>query len=425
MGKKSREKKERRNNAPFHITVGATMQGDSGDIAFQTLHQTRLVKAALFYSDKVTLCNPVVHMLLAVERMRRFSTRQQAQLMRVIAPTLLENPDQLLNLEQFLAFLDAMLGEKQLPRHLRTQTRGFEVALKQIFEEMRQKTSEVTQSYGLDDLANLTRTGRVEIQTLGTPVSDVDVIAGCLQSGAHMQQLLQRGETRGQTLTYNQQNFKDTLLNDFLKQLEQAVNSPKTYPLFDDFTGDLVRLGIKEGRIETSGAQTNRAKHLGLAASLLERLPCFDEASVQELLEIQSELQNPLVNFRCSMIEFSEQIGSAPWDDDFAIEAENTFRSKVEPAVLEIEQQVKENKYLIEVGRRIPEKPLMVPGTSALGMAVGTLSHLGETTLSLAGVGAGAATLALDAWMKHQEKRAKIEANQLYFYYRAGRRLQK
>ena len=399
------------------------MQGDSGDIAFQTLHQTRLVKAALFYSDKVTLCNPIVHMLMAMERMRRFSPRQQARLMRVIAPTLIENPNQLPSLEQFLAFLDAMLGEKQLPRHLRAQTREFELALKQMFEDMRQKANEMTQSYGLDDFAKLVQTGRVEVQTLGIPTSDVDVVAGCLQSGAHMQQLLRRGETQGQTLAYNQQNFKDTLFNDFLKQLEQAVNSPKTYPLFDDFTGNLVRLGLKEGRIETTDAQTNRAKHLGLAAGLLERLPCFDEASVQELLQIQSELQNPLVNFRRSMIAFSEEIGSAPWDNDFAIEVENTFRAKVEPTVLEIEQQVKENRYLLEIAR-LSEKPLLVPGTSALGMAVGTLSHLGETALSLAGIGAGAATLALDAWMKHQEKKTKLEANQLFFYYRAGQKLQ-
>lgn len=48
-----------------------------------------LVKAALLYGDKVTLISPVRTMLLRVEGLRRFSPRQQIELVRRVAPILM------------------------------------------------------------------------------------------------------------------------------------------------------------------------------------------------------------------------------------------------------------------------------------------------------------------------------------------------
>lgn len=399
--------------------------GDASDIAFQTQHQIRLVKAALLYADKVTLCNPIVHMLMAMERVQRFSPRQQAQLLRLLVPTL-ENADKAPATEMFLLFLDALISGKQLPAKLRAFQREMEAQLDQTFVELRETSRQQAQEYRLDQLARLIQTGRVKVQTMGEPISDVEVIAGSVQSAAHLEQILRRGKTQGDELRYNDKFFQDDLFKDFIKRLESAVNSNKTYPLFDDFTGNLVRIGLKEGHIATTDVQTGRAKHLGLAASLIERLPMFEEASVDELLDIREELQRPLVNFRRAVMEFSATVASAPWENDFAAEADNVFRGKVEPALLEIEDAMQSNTYLAEVGRRLVKEPFMVAGTgSALSVALSQTQALGGVAASALGVGASTAVLLGDAWREYVEEKNKIETNQLFFYYRAGEQLQK
>ena len=419
MGKKS--KRGQYKAAPFHITIGAATSGDTGDITFQTVHQTRLVKSALLYADEVTLCSPIVHMLLAIEGVSHFSPRQQAQLLQMVTPTLAESSENLADLQSFLEEVDKILKPNGRPR---TQLHGQTIILLQhLFDEMTQHASAMSQEHQIDELAELLKSGRVKVQEFGRDFSDPEIIAGVIQSAAHFRQMLETGQTRGELLPYNQNGGTNTFINDFVGRLEHILSSPETYPLFDGDTGNLVRLALREEKFKVSDVQKDRAKHLGLAASLLERLPCFDQAKVKELIDIQTELQVPLVNFRRGMMSISKEIGSASWDEDFPLEVEALFRAQVEPTILEIEENLKSNTYLQEIIARVPEKPFLLPGSSMLGLAIGQLDVLGHATASAMGIAVGGGVMASDAWKQFREKRKAIEANQFFFYYRAGQKL--
>ncbi len=428
MGKKSRLKRERRENPPFHLSIGTTISSDSSeDVSFHARHQMRLIKAGLLYADQVTLHSPLLHMLLAYDRLKSFSQSQQFELLRLIAPTLgasVEGVDLAQTLMRRLSMLDIRRVPASHRREIETLLGPLE-EVEQVLNGFRAKGEDISQEFRLGELSDLIRQGRVDVQPFGLHLSDVEIVAGSIQSSAHLNQVLEMGQTQGETLRLNAPDYISSLMNEFFAQLQKIISSSKTYPLFDDFTGNLVRLGLQEGKLQSTNLQTDRAKHLGLAASLLERLPSFEEATAEELLDIQKDLHAPLVRFRKAMMEFSRKMKEAPWDAGFVLEAEEVFRAEVEPAVCEIEESLQSNKYLLEIWNRLPNQSLNVTGSSALGVGLAQFGFLGHAAAGALGSAVGAVILGADAWKSFQEKQDKIESNQLFFYYRAGRSLEK
>src|SRR5262245_32826427 len=117
MGKKSRTKRERRaivNHHPFHITIGAapvTTFDFSGSQRHQVSleHELRLVKAALLYADRATLCSMTTSMIVSLLALGNLTTRQKAEFLGSVMPSLAKNSmsDQVLNnLQVMLAMMD-------------------------------------------------------------------------------------------------------------------------------------------------------------------------------------------------------------------------------------------------------------------------------------------------------------------------------
>lgn len=411
MGKKSRLKRQKRENPPFHITIGSSVVSNNmDDLVEVSRHQMRLIKASLLYADEVTLCSPLMHILTAMERMPRFSADQQLELYQLVAPSLSDEPGLAEKLEEFRPQLKML----SLVSRFSPEAKEICDGIAATFGEFRKATEEKAKRFEVSELAELIKRGDVKIDRLGETASDVEIIADSIQLAAQ-----QNGRPGSSQSPAQRKALNDAMCDKFLARLQSAISSPKTYPLFDDFTGDLVRLGLKEGRLHTTPAQTERAKHLGLAANLLERLPSFDNATSKELIDIRRELETPLIKFRAAMIEFSGEIGSASWDADFPIEADKVFRQKVEPAISEIEEAVQNNSYLKALVWCAVEKPVEIATTSGLGLMMSKATFLGDAALGAMGMGAGAGVIALRAWQEHIEKRKDIENNQVFFYYKA------
>jgi hypothetical protein len=215
----------------------------------------------------------------------------------------------------------------------------------------------------------------------------------------------------------------DDIVNEFLDVVANSVSNGSTYPLFDEQTSGLVRAGIEEGKITVSDKGIDRSKHSRLAAHLFERLPLFDAASVDEILDIRKELERPLVRFRAAMMKFSDDIRSAAWDKDFDSEAQKVFYREIEPAVLDIEDAVKSNGYLAALVRKVADKPLAIPAGSALAVVMSQLSSLPDLVSQALGVSLAVAPLVYDATREWKEKQLKAEQNHLFFYYRVKKEL--
>jgi hypothetical protein len=209
-------------------------------------------------------------------------------------------------------------------------------------------------------------------------------------------------------------SYSDEAYEEYRRTILKAVGDDKTYPLFDDLTGgDIVSKAVRQGVIRPSSADKHRGKHGGLSGYLLRRLPMFEKATVSEVLEIRNELSAHLGAFRDAVATSAATIEAAPWAvDDFAAEADLVFRENVAPAVERIEQRVEEDRDLKELTLRYG--PPFLSGASSMGAFVAGQWALG----SLAALAAG-----LSAVAAGRSQRKEVERQQLYFYYRAAKRL--
>jgi len=178
-------------------------------------------------------------------------------------------------------------------------------------------------------------------------------------------------------------------------------------------------LGIAAGLIPVSDFGISRGQEVALAADLFRRLPLFPSATVMEILDIRRELETQLVRFRSAILKFSGDIKNAGWDEDFGEDAERVFRQNVAPAIVDLEDAVESNSFLIEIANRIV--PAGAVAASALALSISNLPNAALAALGIGGV-VGTATI-VQAYTGWAEKQRTAKQNQLYFYYRTGQLL--
>lgn len=155
---------------------------------------------------------------------------------------------------------------------------------------------------------------------------------------------------------------------------------------------------------------------------MLARLPLFERATVREIIDIRNELERPLKRFRSAMIKFSSGVKSASWDEDFVSDADQVFRREVEPAVLDIEEEIRANSFVAELTRKAVDAQAVLTGGSASALAVTTLGLPAIAALAVGG-GVGGGKAAYDAYREWNKNNREVEQNQLFFYCKAGKLL--
>jgi hypothetical protein len=130
-----------------------------------------------------------------------------------------------------------------------------------------------------DELAETTRE---LLERAGMPELQCAMDAGVL--GIHMLNL----ETAAPD------EFSQTVIEGLTRVLTEAVSSKaRTYPLFDDGTGELVGKIIAEGRI--TDVRTARGAEVGAAGRLIGRMEAFPDAEMDVVLDVREQLAKPLV----------------------------------------------------------------------------------------------------------------------------------
>jgi hypothetical protein len=154
-------------------------------------------------------------------------------------------------------------------------------------------------------------------------------------------------------------------------------------------------------------SRSTAMNHTHLGIELLSRLPGFESAPLSEIIDIREELSGSLVRFRAAMVELAEH------SEDEVGAIESMWLAVVEPALLELDEAVGQNRYL----RRLTER-LLTPadGLSSLaGVTVG-ISTLHGVPESLA-AGASVALPALRAGWDRRMSRERMKQHRLLFLY--------
>jgi len=120
------------------------------------------------------------------------------------------------------------------------------------------------------------------------------------------------------------------------------------------------------------------------------------------------------------MIKFSEAIKSAAWDADFPFDAEQVFRRDVEPTICTLEEEVRSNRFILELTRKMLDRSLL-PGGAAITLALSNLPISKIATLTTAGIVATGSAL-YDTYKEWAKKNRELQQNSLYLYYKAFNR---
>jgi hypothetical protein len=389
----------------LHFTIGTagTLVGSSGQPSLTT--DLLLVKAGLLYADRVRLysigstlgaqlltlsdatCNEKLKWL------ERFFKNQQTEWPREASGGLemVKRYRQLLR-KQSVKRLG--LPERQEMIHIRN-------ALSSVWQEYEKSMSGYARRAGAEDIVAARNSGLLDLHQFRSGMVET------------LTELTPQDTRRKQDLF-------DELTLEFFDLIAEAVANGSTHPLFDDISGDLLRAGVDVGAVTPSESSVARGRHSGLATDVLGRLPLFEKASVQQILDIRRELEDPLVRFRTALIGFSEEISSVAWDPEFVSDADTVFRKQIEPAVLELDEEVRSNSGLTELAMRAFRPQDM--GTGLL-VTLSSLTNLPAVAAVALGTSTTVAITGHKAYKEWREDRKNMERNQMYFYYRAREHL--
>jgi hypothetical protein len=150
------------------------------------------------------------------------------------------------------------------------------------------------------------------------------------------------------------------------------------------------------------------------------RLPTFPSATVNEVVDIRTELAPSLTQFRSAMVTISKSFSSQPWETDFADEVHDAWVESVLPAVEAIDASVRDNKSLLSLATGVTGAAnTAYPGLAIVG--TGLVGHLGAVAVvggALAGIGP-----ILQAVRDRKNTDSEIRMQPFYFLYAAEQSL--
>jgi hypothetical protein len=357
----------------FNIRVGSAPTS-----GLNLQHDIDLVKSSILYADKVKLSSMKVSMFLLLAMTGDMTTKGFMAMLKECAGALGTDPGVMEM--AFLAYKN--LSQKKF------KTRSEILALKSLEEtlakskkEIRDKIEEILINSNMSELLPAVNEGILELEVLNV-------------SG-------------------------DDAVHHYFDSISQELIDGKSYLLLDDATSNLVSTAIRDKKVIPLPTSEARSKQASLSSNLLDRLPNLSNASMKDILEVRKELSKYLIRFRANINEFSNQISVAPWDTDFKNEIDGVYRNRVLPVILDIEEQIKSNSFILKMFKAATEKPLILPSTSALGMLVANATEVPKMLSQAVAISAGLTAIAAESVVGWVNEKKSIEKSGLYFYYKA------
>jgi hypothetical protein len=277
-----KETREQKKGRAFHITVAA-----AGKESMNIDNDLRLLRSALIYGDQVKLCSYTTAGVLFQfsvwsNPLKDFVKWGEENIIDII-PDEQKRNDLIRGIESYRK----VIMKKHPSRDDLVTRMRVERDLTRTKEEMRQQYPAITKESDIRGIQAAIKSNLLELYTF----KSLDFKGLAKKHFA--------GQDTGDS---------SDVVDEFVNLVSEAMENRATYPLFDDTSGTLVKLGIEDGAISRSSIRVNQAKHCALADNLLRRLPDFSETGIDELLDIRSELRPSLDRFRSGMSTYAKDI---------------------------------------------------------------------------------------------------------------------
>lgn len=218
----------------------------------------------------------------------------------------------------------------------------------------------------------------------------------------------------------------DVQMWNWIDALVTRLTDRKTRLLFDRGAGDIIQSMFASGMLPANDQGLQLAAQAALGAGFAQRLPAFDMAKMDELLDMRKELAVPLARYRGAVIRFSKDVPRVVGKDlDF--EVEQLWQQTVVPELITLEDQMADHGLVKELARSLDVKDIRDFATWTAGayFTIADHSALEALTTGLIATAAGsAATLALDAVRARRAGQESPRSSDFFYLYEANRRFQ-
>jgi hypothetical protein len=396
----------------LHITIGTHPTKE-----LELSQEIRLAKAALLYADRVKLYSLTSSVLGMTSRFSDLPIDHKVMILERSVPLISPGNTSKETIE-FLRKYRIISGKKFLTREELALKKQVEFLLNNSWNDIEEATNKIIQNSKILELKKAVDSKVLELHKFENASTD-EAVANFMVESITAAINKSSGIKKKTTAQDNK------LLMEFVEKVFRTVLDGTTYPLFDEETASMVRARMQITKFSLPEIGLDRGKQAGLIKHLFEYLPTFEEASIDEILDIRKELDKPLTRFRSAIISFSQDIKSAVWDEAFLYEVDKIYYRDIKPAMLDIEDSVKSNKFLTTLVKKVAEKPAVLPIGSLFSVAISQFSSLPTELAASLGIGIASASIIYEAYDKWAKKKQATEQNMLYFYYGAGKRLNK
>ena len=260
----------------------------------ETLNQElSFIKAAVLYADQVNLISPSIWNFL--QRYQWAENLDRAEILNAFIKILEPRADQLDADQVLLSVVRSAHFRNQLKARLEKDELE-----KQLMNGMLSVTKSAYSAFidrDYPEIMRLLRSNQLTIEEFTYPIEDYGIFSA-----------------------------------EFFEKTRAAVTGA-TYPVLDEQTNGVLKSAAENRRIDLNESATKRVVHAQAADLILRRLPTFEKATLDELVDIKRALATPLARFRGKMLGFTDSIETRPWDADFAPDCDALYTKEVAPAI--------------------------------------------------------------------------------------------
>ncbi len=212
----------------------------------------------------------------------------------------------------------------------------------------------------------------------------------------------------------------DSLVEAFMALAVETVLDEKSFPLLDAQASGLIRALGNTLELGPADQAARRGNEISAAVAFMAYLPYFPKLPMDEILDLRHALDIPLRRFRGAMASLSADFAHRAIDEEFVVEVEDAWRSKVEPALADIRSALAEQGLLRQAASIALGDPrrMIVEAGGVLAAVEGNLLSLSKIATIGAAVGAPMIDVVGRAIAEVQRSRQDTRKNAFYFLHR-------
>lgn len=156
----------------------------------------------------------------------------------------------------------------------------------------------------------------------------------------------------------------------------------------------------------------------------ISSLPGFDEATVDEIIDIKKELDKYIIPYRSSILKMANSIKEIPDTESLHRECAVLYLQEIEPRVKEINTAVRDNNVFKNILKSIVnEKDAWVIGASAMVAGISTTGSIANAVSASTIAALGGLSIA-NGITKTIEEKKNIQNKEMYFLYESGKKME-